>query len=292
MAEDFHEQPVAFACDGETLIGIVARPRAACPRGVLIIVGGPQYRAGSHRQFVSLARRLAAQGVPTMRFDYRGMGDSSGPIRSFEDVDDDVRAAIDCFFASLPGLREVVLWGLCDAATAASFYAFRDKRICGLVLLNPWVRSAAGEAQAYLKHYYLRRLVDPAFWRKAVSGSLDFKSSAVSLAAKLKAAARKATPAAAAGAGGDGGVRAGLSLAQRMAHGLTRFRGRILLILCGNDLTAKEFQDTIAAMDEWRTLLSDPRVERFDLPQANHTFSSHRWRDQIVERTHAWLFGS
>jgi len=56
--------------------------RAAC--GVLIVVGGPQYRVGSHRQFLLLSRRLAAEGHPVMRFDYRGMGDASGAMRGFE----------------------------------------------------------------------------------------------------------------------------------------------------------------------------------------------------------------
>jgi len=67
---------------------------------VLIIVGGPQYRVGSHRQFVLLARHLAAQGIPVMRFDVRGMGDSKGKPRNFGQLDDDLRAATDCFFAT------------------------------------------------------------------------------------------------------------------------------------------------------------------------------------------------
>ena len=51
----------------------------AASRGMLIVVGGPQYRAGSHRQFTLLARDVAATGVPTMRFDYRGMGAPAVP---------------------------------------------------------------------------------------------------------------------------------------------------------------------------------------------------------------------
>ncbi|KAB8057318.1 hydrolase 1, exosortase A system-associated, partial [Janthinobacterium violaceinigrum] len=58
------------------LVGILSLPAAPGPRGVLIVTGGPQYRVGSHRQFVLLARALAAQGVPVLRFDLRGMGDS------------------------------------------------------------------------------------------------------------------------------------------------------------------------------------------------------------------------
>ena len=76
------EQALTFDCDGERLVGVVAVPERPVPVGVLIVVGGPQYRAGSHRQFVHLARRLAGAGIAAMRFDYRGMGDASGDARS------------------------------------------------------------------------------------------------------------------------------------------------------------------------------------------------------------------
>ena len=39
---------------------------------MVIVVGGPQYRAGSHRQFTLLARHIAAAGYPVLRFDARG----------------------------------------------------------------------------------------------------------------------------------------------------------------------------------------------------------------------------
>lgn len=56
------------------------------PLGLLMVVGGPQYRVGSHRQFVLLARDLAAAGIPVFPFDYRGMGDSTGQARDFEGI--------------------------------------------------------------------------------------------------------------------------------------------------------------------------------------------------------------
>ena len=143
------ESAVNFACGDARLYGILHLPKPTLPapaRGVLVVVGGPQYRAGSHRQFTLLARDLAAHGIPVMRFDYRGMGDSEGALRDFSAVGEDLRAAVDHFMASVPGMAEVALWGLCDGATAAGIYAAADRRVTGVALLNPWVRTDSGIA--------------------------------------------------------------------------------------------------------------------------------------------------
>ncbi|MDX1657109.1 MAG: hydrolase 1, exosortase A system-associated, partial [Candidatus Competibacteraceae bacterium] len=117
-----------FPCRGAQLPGIPHPGAPGAPRGLLVVVGGPQYRVGSHRQFVLLARYLAAAGVPVLRFDYRGMGDGEGPAVDFTAIGPDIRAALEAFFAHSPGLEEVVLWGLCDAVPAIAAYAHRDCR--------------------------------------------------------------------------------------------------------------------------------------------------------------------
>ena len=127
------EQAISFRCEGSQLVGIVAGARAPQARGVVVVVGGPQYRAGSHRQFTYLCRGLAQAGIASLRFDYRGMGDSEGDPRNFEAIDADIRAAVDAFIVAVPQLREVVLWGLCDAASATLFYGPTDARVTGQV---------------------------------------------------------------------------------------------------------------------------------------------------------------
>ena len=123
---------VVFPCDGDDLVAILHEGAgSACEVGILIVVGGPQYRVGSHRQFVLMARSLAAQGFPVFRFDYRGMGDSSGCERTFTSVHDDVRSAVDAFVAHMPELRRIVIFGLCDAASAALMYVHSDSRVAG-----------------------------------------------------------------------------------------------------------------------------------------------------------------
>ena len=74
-----------------------------------------------------------------------------------------------------------------------------------------------------------------------------------------------------------------------MQAGLQRFRGPVLLILSGNDLTAQEFKDVVARSPGWQELLASPRVTRRDLIEANHTFARREWRDQVGKWTAEWL---
>lgn len=277
------EVAFGFTCKGARLPAILHPGTPDAGRGVLVIVGGPQYRAGSHRQFVLFARDLAARGIPVMRFDYRGMGDADGDPTDFMATDADVGAAIDAFVARQPGLNEIVLWGLCDAASAALFHGWRDRRVVGMVLLNPWVRTEAGQARAYLRHYYRRRMLSREFWRKIVDGRLDWAASLRAFAKSLRRVRSQGT-----GLASNHDLEA-LPLPERMAEGLARFNGKTLFILSGEDLTADEFRDTIADSARWQKLMQDPSISREDLPDADHTFSRRCWRDDVAQRTCRWV---
>ena len=285
------EQALTFRCEGEPLVGVLSGASLTAARGVLIVVGGPQYRAGSHRQFTLLARHLAGEGVPSLRFDYRGMGDSPGAPRTFENVSSDIRCAIDVLFDGVPSLRDVVIWGLCDAASAALFYAHQDTRVSGVVLLNPWVHTEQGGARVYLRHYYVRRLFQSGFWRKIGSGEFNVRRTAVGLW-RLFVEAVGRQP----GTGQqdstravDSGNASTVPFPMRMEEGLRRFGGRVLIILSGNDFTAQEFKDLVASSSGWRRLLASGRVTRHDLAVANHTFGRRDWRDQVARWTEAWV---
>jgi uncharacterized protein len=290
---NYVEQAIRFPCQEDWLYGIQTLPVQAMNRGILIVVGGPQYRAGSHRQFVLLARHLATDGVPVMRFDYRGMGDSEGDSRTFETVDDDLNAAVNQFFSSVPELKEVVIFGLCDAATAALLYANRDRRISGLVLINPWVRTEEGLARTYLKHYYSKRLLSADLWQKVLQGNFNYLGALRSLANALATSMFKKTFSwfftHADSQETLIAKHATLALPERMHESFLSFKGRVLLILSGNDLTAQEFSDLANGSHGWRALMKSPRISRVELPGADHTFSRRDWRQKVVSSTSLWL---
>jgi uncharacterized protein len=279
---NFTEQAIIFHCAEEEPLGILALPEQPEAIGVLVVVGGPQYRVGSHRQFLLLSRTLAGAGYPTLRFDYRGMGDSTGDQRNFEDVNEDIRAAIDALRTNCPQVERVVLWGLCDAASASLLYwdATLDSQVSGLILLNPWVRSRISLARTRIKHYYGQRLLQVDFWSKLLTGKLGLGQAIGGFVDNLKAVRQTRTLTATGQA---------LPFQKKMARGLQGFPGQVLLLLSGNDYTAKEFLETLQTDTVWATIHEQSKVTRTDIPGADHTFSSVGWRGQVEEITKRWL---
>lgn len=274
------ESPLLLRCAGETLVGALALPAQPRRVGVVIVVGGPQVRTGSHRGFVELARALAAAGHPVLRFDVRGMGDSTGEPRSFEHIDDDIGAAVDALLAAAPGTEGVVLWGLCDGASAALLYldATRDARVVGLALANPWLRSEVGLARTRVKHYYRERLLDAAFWRKLLRGGVGLGAvgglaRSVATAWSRSAAAASAAP----------------DFRARMARAWRAFDGPLLLLLSGRDQTAQEFGDALENDPAWRGALARPGVRVQRIADSDHTFSTRQSKAAVETATSAFL---
>ena len=265
-----NEAAVLIDCHGDSMLGIVSMPTRPSSKGVVIVVGGPQYRVGSHRQFVITARHLASAGFPTLRFDSRGMGDSTGTFRSFEDMDADIGAAIDALIKHAPSVESVTLFGLCDGASAALLYLQKrdDPRVSGLCLANPWVRSELSLARTQVKHYYLQRLLNRDFWKKLLSGGVA-ASALLDLIGAVRRSLSPSTESAGTSSGSD--TR---PFQSRMAAIWQRFKQPVLLVLSGDDYTAKEFLVHAEHNGDWQGALNRPNVVRLDLPLADHTFSS------------------
>lgn len=259
------------------MLGIVSQPKAGDPPtgiGVVIVVGGAQYRVGSHRQFVLLARHLAAHGCPALRFDFPGMGDSPGDSIRFEDTAPHIGAAISALQRACPSVQRVVLWGLCDGASASLLYvqATQDPRVAGLALLNPWVRSEAGLARAQLKYHYRQRLLEPAFWRKLLAGGVGWQALR-GLASNLRTLRSRPPPTAAA------------AFQERMAQGWRAFPGPILLLLAERDLTAQAFSEHLRGNGAWSRQNQPGPVSHQWIRDGDHTCSS----PQALAQTHADL---
>jgi len=288
----FTEQAVVFNCSDESLYGILHSPEnIPSDTGVVILVGGPQYRVGSHRQFVELARGLAEEDIPVFRFDFTGMGDSTGVFPGFESLCCDIRAAIDAFTEQRPEVRKIILWGLCDGASAACFYASKDDRVIGLCMVNPWVRTEQGEAETFLKHYYLGRLLSKGFWRKFLSGKLQLFKALGGLVANLKRTRVKVVPESENFDVVSKNISAdnNASLPVKVFEGLSSFSGNLMFIISGNDLTAAEFMDAISKDKKWENFMRSAKVKMMEVPEADHTFSRRVFMDEVIDETASWI---
>ena len=272
----FSESVVRFKACKTNLFGIFHQPRAPRQTAVIIVVGGPQYRVGSHRMFVRIARDLAAKGVPVLRFDVRGMGDSDGMFPGFEDLDTDIKAAVDCTLETCPLVKSVVLLGLCDGATAASFYAQEDQRISGLILLNPWVHTQLGEANTHIWYYYPQRIIQVQFWRRLLRGEVAIMSSMTELVAKIRRYTARVKS-----------NRSSDHFVTRMRKALTAFHGPVFVALSANDMTALEFHSLLEHDAAWQALAGKFRL--FKLEEADHTLSSQVSMTRFLLEVEAWL---
>lgn len=125
---------------------------AAGRRGVVLCAPYGNEALTTHRAWRAFAERLADAGLPTLRFDYPGTGDSAGG----EEDPDRLRAWIDGIHAAMrflrasTGVEEVALVGLRLGALLAAVAANEVKGVSALVLLAPCLsgRSFVQELRA------------------------------------------------------------------------------------------------------------------------------------------------
>ena len=156
------EATITFGA-GNGLVGTLSLPSAqpgASPRaGVLLFNAGIVHRVGPHRINVTIARELAAQGIPALRFDLAGHGDSARPsgAYSFEaQAVIDLRSAMDALAAAAK-VERFVIFGYCSGAYHAYAAALEDERIAGLLMYDAYRYPTL---KTHI-NYYLDRLRAP-----------------------------------------------------------------------------------------------------------------------------------
>lgn len=127
---------------GRHLIGTFTQPDATDgpPSGLMVLLtnAGLISRSGPNRMNVRLARHFAAMGIPSLRFDMSGLGDSGrsgSPLPLREQTVEDARAAMD-EAQRMCGVSRFVMIGFCSGAEAAYTTALQDERLAGVVLFD------------------------------------------------------------------------------------------------------------------------------------------------------------
>ena len=249
---------LTFALGGETLAASLDAGQGDL--GLVMVTGGSQTRVGSHRMYERLAATMAARGVTALRFDRRGVGDSSGKDPGFRQSGDDLDAAISLLRRERPGLRRLFGLGLCDGATALCASASRTK-LDGLVLINPWLVEAEADAPppAAVRDHYRRRLLSREGWRKILTGQIN----AAKLLRGLRTASQRgqASP-----------------LAQAAAQGLREAGIPAIVLLCKGDATAIAAHQELKSTD-FNGLITD--IEMID--SDSHTFARPGDAERLAE---------
>lgn len=287
-----------FGPDG-SLFGVLARSDVSRePPVVLMFNGGSVHHVGPNRLYVTLARQLAAKGVPSLRFDMEGIGDSvlrgegreNHPYRG--NGIEDAREAMAHLREEF-GYSRFIALGLCSGAHNAfhTRLALADAPIAELVLINPvtfhWVEgmSLEGATRAYDALAYRKSMKDPSRWLKLLRGDVNF--------GRLFAVALS-WPAGAARKGYDALCE---TFVPRFGPPLARDLGRLEGLGCPLTLVVSEGdpgRDLLmsGAPRTAKRAIRAGRVRVETIAGADHTFTQWQGRDELVARLVAHLVPS
>jgi alpha-beta hydrolase superfamily lysophospholipase len=284
-----------FGADGH-LFGVLARGSAATDRpAVVVFNAGAAHHVGPNRLHVELARNLAAQGLPCLRFDLESLGDSVNRAPARENYPyphgavADGRAAI-AHLREHYGYRRFIALGLCSGAHTVFHLGLEraDLPVEELVMINPmqfyWVEgmSLATSRRFEDMVQYRKSMRDPKRWVKLARGDVNFARIAEVLAGQARTHARAWLEALAEALLPHGGPRLSRDLKKLFA-----MRRRFTMFVSEGD-PGREVLLAGARLTATRAL-RDGRIRLQMIPDADHTFSQWKPRRDLIARLLAHL---
>jgi pimeloyl-ACP methyl ester carboxylesterase len=283
IATTNNERPVFFEAAGEDLFGIITEPTTA-PNGAGLILLEPAI-PNRNRFSVRLARRVAALGYHSLRFDYHGAGESSGATDKYlldRPYVDDVLAAVRCLEEN--GIDRIALVGTCFGARTALASAARIPRLQGLVLLAAPVRDFERGAlgiEATPSSQYVKRALRPGTLTKLRSPRLRQYALRVART-KARAAVRPR---------GRDGSAAPKQVSPLFSEPLAKLGARgtpVLLAYGTGDEFHGPFREARPALSE---VLDAPgsRIEEHIVPGRIHGLSTLAVQHEVTSLIETWL---
>lgn len=178
-ASSIDETPAFFTAGAETLFGILTRPVADPVGTALIALPGGGYIPSTHRNrmWVRLCRAAAAEGMHAIRFDYHGVGESTGAIHRYrldEPFVDDLMGAV--YWLEALGIDRFIAVGTCFGARTSLSAAHLISGLRGLVLISCPVQDF-GEGEKASTHlaaqWSLGRYLRAALRPQVIKGLFD-----------------------------------------------------------------------------------------------------------------------
>lgn len=151
---------------------------------VLFLSAGLLRSHGPNRLYVESARKFAAQGISSLRFDLSGVGDSverssnaSIEEKTFAEMQEVMNA-----IAAQKGITRFILVGLCSGAHDAIDIALRDDRVVSVVSIDGYFVKSRWYKLFWFKNFVLQRILQKKTWLKQLNrlmGKNDAYSSIV-----------------------------------------------------------------------------------------------------------------
>jgi uncharacterized protein len=134
------EEKIFFQSSGIRLEGLLSNQEAFSARGgVVFCHPHPQYGGDMHNPVIASGVQGASEaGLSTLRFNFRGVGESDGRYGDGIGEREDVQAAADCLDATFgERAHSLILFGYSFGAWAGMPVAVRDGRIHGMMVVAP-----------------------------------------------------------------------------------------------------------------------------------------------------------
>ncbi len=255
---------------GGILAGVLTEPETVLPGAPVIVMSnvGLNHHVGPSRMWVDLARRLARDGVASLRFDISGLGDSAPRSDLLSDVDRsvlDLRDALDWLGTKIG--KRIVLLALCSGTDNAHRVAVEDPRVVGAIFLDGYTYLTPG--------FHLRRYVlgwaSPERWLRRMR--LKFPR-AFGIDPDVPLATEQI-------------FSREYPSREQFESDLSRMveHARLLFVFSGETMYsyANQFWDWLKRKD-WRGRVT---VEHF--PKADHIYSYRADREMMLERVARWI---
>ena len=290
---DFTETSVVFGPENR-LFGIVCRPNVPAENSPALIImnAGRNPHIGWARSSVTLARRLAGDGIATIRFDLGGIGDSVDRPGAADHVDEllysdeqdaELRAAIE--LSRHLGFSTTTLLGACSGAYLALRGGVQTSSVKNVILVNlqrfVWrngetVTSALNNNFA-VSSSYLRRIGDARAWRLLLSGERQLGALVMNLLAR---AIKRLS---------CFGMAPETVKAEALMRTIADRKSSVHFIYSEDDSGLVELAHHFGPRG--RKLLKEPLVRFHFVPNSDHNFTPPTARERVYEITRNAILG-
>ena len=129
------ESRITFACGDLKLEGLLTLPEGEAPGAAVVCHPHPMYGGSMYNNVVeAVLEALWRRRFATLRFNFRGVGDSEGEYDGGEGELDDVHEAV-AFLAGKAGVKSVMLAGYSFGASVSLRAGLTDTAVDRLVLV-------------------------------------------------------------------------------------------------------------------------------------------------------------